>query len=110
MTDDAPIHDEILDNPVADEALAKIAIQRAMEEEGLTREEAEELYAVPSSGQSPEKPMSAERAIIIQMEETIPHRRNTPDLTQDEQVFRRAIRRDICRLKRVGLEIVVPNL
>ncbi len=39
-------HEFILRNSEANKALAKVAIARAMAEDGLTREEAEELYGL----------------------------------------------------------------
>ncbi len=42
---DAALHDEILDNPAADRALAEIAIKRAIAR-GLSRAEAEQFYGV----------------------------------------------------------------
>jgi hypothetical protein len=43
---------ELLDSPAADEALAKIAIERAMRKDGMTRETAERLYGVVVVGGS----------------------------------------------------------
>lgn len=40
---DAALHEPILDNPKADEAISRLAVERAMRG-GLTREQAERLY------------------------------------------------------------------
>jgi hypothetical protein len=40
---DEALHDPILDNPQADEAISREAIERAMRR-GLTREQAQRLY------------------------------------------------------------------
>ncbi|HYW02913.1 MAG TPA: hypothetical protein VFA86_03140 [Gammaproteobacteria bacterium] len=40
---DAPLHEEILDNPEADRLLSEMAVQRAIED-GLSEEVARELY------------------------------------------------------------------
>ena len=40
---DRPLHEPILDNPKADEAISRKAVERAMRR-GLTRELAERLY------------------------------------------------------------------
>ena len=42
---DAALHDEILNNPDADRALAEQAIERALAR-GMTRKQAEDLYGV----------------------------------------------------------------
>lgn len=42
---DAPLHDEILDNPQADELIAAQAIERAIQR-GMSRSDAEEVYGV----------------------------------------------------------------
>jgi hypothetical protein len=41
---DAPLHEPILDNPVADALISRQAIERAMHR-GLTRVQAERLYS-----------------------------------------------------------------
>jgi hypothetical protein len=40
---DAPLHEPILDNPDAEEAISRQAIERAMRR-GLSRQQAERLY------------------------------------------------------------------
>ena len=53
--------------------------------------------------------VSMERAAQIQMEETIGRRKRTPDKTDEERELRRLLARDIRKLRRAGLEVVVPN-
>ena len=46
----------------------------------------------------------------IQMEETIPRRKRRRKDSKEEAEFRRLVRRDIRRMKRAGVEVVVPSL
>lgn len=43
---DAELHEELLNNPAADLAISRAAVKRAMEQDGLTRELAEQLYGL----------------------------------------------------------------
>ena len=53
--------------------------------------------------------ISDERAAVIIMEETIPRRKKTPDRTDEERAYRKAIRKDIREQKKKGWEIVIPT-
>ena len=50
-----------------------------------------------------------ERAEQIIMEETVETRSRTPDRTESEKRYRRAIREDVRRIKEAGREVVIPT-
>jgi hypothetical protein len=54
-------------------------------------------------------PLSEERAIRIQLEETLNRMPETPDADGEERRFRERIQKDIAMLRRAGIEVVVPN-
>jgi predicted house-cleaning noncanonical NTP pyrophosphatase (MazG superfamily) len=43
---DAELHEELLNNPAAELAISLEAVKRAMEQDGMTREMAEQLYGL----------------------------------------------------------------
>jgi len=43
--------EELAGTPAADRALAEIAVERAIEKQGLSREDAERIYGSPDVGQ-----------------------------------------------------------
>ena len=53
-------------------------------------------------------PLSEERVIRIQIEETRNMNR-TPDADEEERAFRRGVARDIKKMRKSSVEIVVPN-
>ena len=54
--------------------------------------------------------ISEERMNQILMEETIPRRKPRKKDSPEEEKFRRLVRRDVRRMKRAGVEVVVPSL
>ncbi len=54
--------------------------------------------------------ISEERINQILMEETIPRRKPRKKDSPEEEKFRRLVRRDVRRMKRAGVEVVVPSL
>lgn len=46
----------------------------------------------------------------ILMEETVSRRAVTRDETMEEEEFRRIIRRQVRRMKRAGVQVVIPNV
>ncbi len=53
-------------------------------------------------------PLTEERMIRIQLEETRGSNR-TPDREEEERDFRRGVAADISKMRKAGVEIVVPN-
>ncbi len=53
-------------------------------------------------------PLTEERMDRIQLEETRNMNR-TPDADEEERSFRRDVARDIEKMRKAGVEIVVPN-
>jgi hypothetical protein len=51
-----------------------------------------------------------ERQRQILIEVTIPRATKTRDRNAEEREFRRLLKRDVRRLKRAGVEVVVPNV